>query len=186
MTKTTFTRIRRKIDILRHEAGHLVIAKLLGFETGHVRLTSKDAGSGITLVPHLADIPAITEYIGRRVVVLYAGVAAEALQGTKINQEQAMHDFSSEVGMNDFAKIRELLLLLAGIECGDADRQAALDRYVEQYANRVGKLVEKYALAIHEVAKELSAAIPGTGGELSNEKVDALPSVKKLQVGCEL
>jgi hypothetical protein len=184
--RTTFTRIRKKIDILRHEAGHLVIAKLLSFETGNVRLTEKDAGSEITLVPDLRDIPEIKGYIGRRVVVLYAGAAAEALRGTTIDQEQALKDFSSEVGMNDFAKIRELLLLLAGIERGDTDRQTLLDRYVEEYANRTGELVQKHALAIHEVAKELAAAILATGGQFSQAGVDALPSVKKIDLGSEL
>jgi hypothetical protein len=178
-------RMRRKIDILRHEAGHLVVGKLLGFETGLIRLTDKDAGAEITLTPHLADIPSLVDYIKRRVVVLYAGVASEALRSTKIDQAQALKDFSSEAGMNDFAKIRELLLLLAGIECGESDRQAVLDRYVEEYANRAGELVEKYALLVHEVAKELANAIPASGAELSGVKVDALPSVSKIKVGSE-
>ncbi|WP_316187966.1 MULTISPECIES: hypothetical protein [unclassified Bradyrhizobium] len=186
MPKSTFTRVRRKIDILRHEAGHLVIAKLLGFETGEIRFGQKDAGAGITLVPDLRDIEAIKQYVARRVVVLYAGVAAEALRGVTIDQQQALKDFSSEVGMNDFAKIRELLLLLAGLESEDDDRQKLLDKYVEQYANRTGELVQKHALTIHEVAKELAAGIPAAGGHLSQSQVDALSSVKKIEVGSEL
>src|ERR1700730_2598824 len=134
-------RRRNKIDILRHEAGHLVAGKLLGFETGLIRLTEKDAGAEITLTPRLPDIAAIVDYIQRRVIVLYAGVASEALRGKTINQEQALNDYSNEIGMNDFAKIRELLLLLAGINCGDGDRQTLLDTYVEEYANRAGEFV---------------------------------------------
>jgi hypothetical protein len=186
MPKATLTRIRKKIDILRHEAGHLVVAKLLGFETGEIRFSEKDAGAGITLVPDLRDIEAVKQYVARRVVVLYAGVAAEALRGATIDQQQALADFSSEVGMNDFAKIRELLLLLAGIECGDGNRQELLDKYVEEYANRAGELVQKHALTIHEVAKELAGGIPAVGGQLSHAQVDALPSVKKIEVGSEL
>lgn len=69
-----FVRIARKVDILRHEAGHLIVAKLLGFETGGIALAELQAHAEISLTPNLADIPGAIDYIKRRMTVLYAGV----------------------------------------------------------------------------------------------------------------
>ncbi|MEH2509479.1 hypothetical protein V1291_000833 [Nitrobacteraceae bacterium AZCC 1564] len=180
-----FVRIRKKIDILRHEAGHLVVGKLLGFETGSVRLTAKDAGAEITLAPHLADIDQTKDYIKRRVIVLYAGACAEALRGKKIHEPQVLSDLESDHATNDFAKIRELLLLLAGIEIDDDNRQDLLDKYVADYSNRAGELVEKYADTIHEVANDLAENISAEGMTLSKDKVDNLPSVRTIKASSE-
>jgi hypothetical protein len=48
--------IRQPVDMLRHEAGHMVMAKLLGFDTGKLTYSPKGAGAKIMLNLSLPDI----------------------------------------------------------------------------------------------------------------------------------
>lgn len=177
-------RVRRKIDLLKHEAGHLVVGKLMGFETGDVHISKIDAGAQITLAPDLTDLSEAKDYIKRRVIVLYAGAMSEALRNSVVKKTQVFEDFDSQFAVNDFAKIRELLLLLAGLD-SQGSRQDNLNSYVDEYSDRSLKLVEKYATVIRAVADEMWPLIPGEVGIIPKSDVDNLSSVKSIAVGSE-
>ena len=178
------SRARARLDILRHEAGHLVVAKLLGFETGFIQFGIYDAGAEITLAAHFTELPAIVAYIKRRVTVLYAGVLAEALNGNRVDTEQARQDLTGAAGANDFAKIRELLTVLAGIE--GADIPVNSDEYREPYFQRALTIVEKHAEVIHGLAAALIADAIAADGVIEKGKIESMQVVESIKVGSEL
>jgi hypothetical protein len=64
---------RRPVDVLRHEAGHMMVARLLGFKTGQLFFKEgAQAGAEIELDPDLPDIQSTVRYIESRIIVLYA------------------------------------------------------------------------------------------------------------------
>jgi hypothetical protein len=64
---------------IRHECGHLIIARSLGFSTGGIKLSPTEAGASIDLLLSLKSLDEVLEFIERRVQVLYAGSLAESL-----------------------------------------------------------------------------------------------------------
>ncbi|QDF37472.1 hypothetical protein FJN17_07760 [Bradyrhizobium symbiodeficiens] len=179
-----FVRMTRKVDILRHEAGHLVIGKLLGFETGEIALDDQEARAGISLTPNLPDVPAAVGYVKRRVTVLYAGVLAECLRAGKVDEQLAAELLSARgTASNDHAKVRELLRVLAGF-LGCADNPDIVQDLANQMHDHARALVEKYATEIHRVSTELSQLMKA-GDTLTKEQVDDLPAVRVIMVGSE-
>ena len=81
---------RKPVDILRHEAGHMVVAKVLGFETRELVYNEAQAGANLIIDPRLPDVNAISAYIRRRAAVLYAGVLAESLKEGKVDNNRAL------------------------------------------------------------------------------------------------
>ena len=61
---------------IRHEFGHLVVAKLLGFSTGGVELELAEARAQIHLRPTFKCLSDVADYGRRRIQVLDAGAGA--------------------------------------------------------------------------------------------------------------
>jgi hypothetical protein len=65
--------------VARHESGHLIVARSLGFPTGDIVLTTTEGGSEIDLYPSLPSLDDVKDFIEARIKVLYAGALAESL-----------------------------------------------------------------------------------------------------------
>src|SRR6201995_3461370 len=100
---------------IRHECGHLVVARSLGFSTGGIHLSPVEAGASIDLLLSLKTIDEVLEFIERRVQVLYAGSLAESLNRTKIQNDVA-NKLLMSTAANDFAKVRELVRMWVGLK----------------------------------------------------------------------
>jgi hypothetical protein len=74
---------RRLVDIFRHEAGHMMIARLFGLDTGKPTLAAAFASAEVTLDPDLPNMGAAISYIERRIIILCAGAMAESLRTMK-------------------------------------------------------------------------------------------------------
>jgi hypothetical protein len=122
---------RRPIDILRHETGHMVMAKVLGFETGKMTYTPAHAGALIVLDIPIPDMTALMAFLKRRTMVLYAGSMAEALNstGTDIDNEKALKLLKGAEGADDSAKAREVQRILTGVTCKEEDFANVLNRH---------------------------------------------------------
>ncbi len=122
-----------------HEAGHYVVAKLLGFKTGSLKIEIKNnspkGGSALELVRGLSNVKDIVSYLENRVQVLFAGALAESLSNGKIDEDLAniILENSSQF---DFAKARELIHLIRNIKYSKAkgsDIQDNLNEITNNY-----------------------------------------------------
>lgn len=106
---------RQVVDVFRHEAGHMVVAKLLGFETQEVVYGTETAGAKLIIEPNLPDTQSVAEFIRKRLVILHAGVLAESINGGKTNSDRAIELIRDKEGADDYSKVRELTRVLAGV-----------------------------------------------------------------------
>lgn len=182
------THVRR---VARHEAGHFVVARALGFTTTGIAVTmlTVDGGhSGEAAIEVYGSAPAIedvTSYLRRRIAVLYAGAIAEASAAGVVDQanfEQCLR----EGGANDKLKIGELIQLLRNI-VHPAEREVKavesqlheIDTECIQIALRV---IEQNSQAIDDVAQAVCSKFAGIGDRisLSDAELAALPTVAAL------
>lgn len=107
-------------DLAAHEFGHLIAARALGFKTGDVSLVldSMDgAHTGtVEIFAHevTSDMPAVMDYLQRRVMVHYAGMLAQWEKPLKPGY--AIHAIREEGGESDRQKARELIQVMLNIK----------------------------------------------------------------------
>jgi hypothetical protein len=167
---------------IRHECGHLIVARLLGFPTGEIRLSPAEAAAGIDLMLSLKTIGEVIEFIERRVQVLYAGSLAESLDRNRI-QNQRAHDLLLSTAAHDFAKVKELVRMWVGLKHPDvteSEFQNKLTNIKDRLGNQAAELVETHAELIVDLsvffmgqrdAASPSGIAPRTF-ELSKEQID--------------
>ena len=175
---------RVRADI-RHEFGHLVVAKVLGFQTGGVGLGPTEARAEIFLRPSFRSVADVADYARRRVKVLYAGAGAQALNKGEVDGGQA-EQLLRTTSSNDHAKIRELLRIISAIEhpnaVADDDRGRVTTSLDTELRLETGELVEKHSVLVlglteFFVERKEPAKISFT---LSAAEIDAFPGVKEL------
>lgn len=149
-------------DIARHEAAHTVIARSLGFVTNKVQVRGNfgggaDGQSDIDLDRRLLDKDDVRTYLQERLSVLYAGVIAETMLVGQVDRDEAYRNLETH-SKDDYSKIRELLKVLAGIECGpDEDFQTVLSRVEDEAWDRTSALVIRFDNIIEQLANTLRA-----------------------------
>jgi hypothetical protein len=177
---------------LRHEYGHLVSARVMGFQTGEValKLIGKDrhhrARAELFVHVPLRDTAGIIDYLERRVIVLFSGALAEASSiaevGGKYVEEQC---FKSEGGARDQEKIFELIALHQNISRPDSmepnDVNAGRQNLYASLRTKAAKLVgDEFelidGLASDHVA-ELKPNSHGWSWGLGKAEVDALARI---------
>jgi hypothetical protein len=159
-------------DIARHEAGHYIAARCLGFPAAEITLelqifNGHKAGSSVTVGQPLESLPAVVSYLRKRVQVLFAGALAESLRHGKVNQDYALKCLEEKGGTNDFAKARELINLLRNIEHHETmtpeTAQAELDPLSEKAWTDTISLVEGEADNIEALASQLAKEVKAVG-----------------------
>lgn len=184
---------QRKVAIQRigqHEAGHWMVARVLGFDVGPLKLQLTGRGNELP-VPHEAsatiylqrNLPAvgdITTYLRERVQVLYAGALGQALTDGTFDESIAK---AAQAGnaKADVDKAAEHLELLLNIERGS-------DQSLLRPAMRLGArnaLCDKlYQLAASRVAAH-AVEIAQIGLELANRAFEA-PNRKAILTANEI
>jgi hypothetical protein len=189
---------RRPVDILRHEAGHMVVAKLLGFETESLIYTKLSAGAGLALAPALSDIESVISYVERRMSVLYAGSMAEALSNGEVDGDKALLLLKGSTkpdappkadapASDDYSKVRELARILAALMRSERNVADILKENEERVWLKAGTLVEKYAEQIESVARTWRQKLGGLDEiAISKEETNAIPEFASLQWGSEI
>jgi hypothetical protein len=175
------------MDTLRHECGHLITAKVLGFVTGDIELKANSACAGIDLPLSIESLDDVKQFLGKRVSVLYAGSIAQSLSPKGIANAQDTDKFLRSTATDDFSKIRELVRLFVGIQnAGVTDNEFAkkLRAAEVRFSTQASKIVEKYAEAIVDLAlyflKEYQAAGQPQKFKLLREQIDASEPIKSL------
>jgi hypothetical protein len=165
----------------------MVVARLLGFETGELKFKIPHAGAELTLDLKLPDMGAIIAFIERRLVVLYAGVLAESLRGGKVNNERALQLIRGPEGSDDYSKARELIRVLAGVTRGGRDYQSVLDELDSRFWNRAASLAEKYATQIDVISKHWRAMLGGRSEiVISPAETYNIPAFREMEPGLEI
>ena len=172
----------RAQSIAQHEMGHYVVATVLGFRTGDVciallRHNGHRGGAGIDLAQSLASTADVSLYLRRRVQVLYAGAAGEALTANNIvNQERALKILETRTAGadQDHAKARELVHILRSIEFAQSDAndslavQGQLDALSDELWQATIVLVEEHSRAICGLAGNLVDRAMGAASTVAN------------------
>jgi hypothetical protein len=142
-------------SVLRHECGHLIAARKLGFGTGEITVEPTRGGAGIDLFPSLPDTTSAIDYLRKRVKVLFAGAAAEALDNKKIDQGAAIKLFKTTAS-DDWSKIRELERTLVGLTHPGTTQEefmAQLEKIDASLADQAGTLVNKNVALIQDMSR---------------------------------
>jgi len=136
------------IKVLRHELGHWLIARQLGFDVGDIeieiiKIDEKKGGanqythsgsSKVFLEPTIKTFSDLHNYLDQRIQVLYAGVLAQT-HGQNLNNEELANAIALDA-QGDQDKIEELSILVRGwIREPDMD-SAILDEKTNEFITR--------------------------------------------------
>jgi hypothetical protein len=174
-----------------HEAGHYVVARVLGFKTGSLKLQVIDMNGGhiggSVLQPRraLSNVDEILDYLEDRIQVLYAGALAQSLSNGKIDDKVAVSVLEEGGGQTDFAKVRELLHIIRNIRFpnakDEAEAQSGLDKINDDLWGRTIALVEKDHQLICGLGGRLASELKVIGQEfeISEAEIETLRSIQQ-------
>ncbi|MGY3445531.1 hypothetical protein [Bradyrhizobium sp. USDA 4473] len=177
---------RKPIEILRHESGHLVIGRVLGFEYTGMVYEKTHAGARSDQKPIFSELAQVSAYLKLRIIVLYAGVMAESLNQGKVQNDQAIKLANGYQGSDDHQKVSEYSRIVAGIDCGDRPFDEVWKDTEKEVWKRAGELVEKYAKPIVELSRSLLGLIGGAETyQVTAEQLHSIPAFNDSKLGCE-
>jgi hypothetical protein len=192
---------RLAVRVAQHEMGHYVVARALGFRTGDVSIEiigpidGHHGTAAVTLPEPIVSIDELCTYLERRVIVLYAGGAAEALAGCgsptkKVDVEEAVKIIRNpgQGAEQDHAKARELIHVLRNVSMpesdtsDDAKTQSELDEIDAKLFSRAVELVEENAETIIGLAGNLADRVnaPKTKVKLDAAYLEGLQGVQQI------
>ena len=182
------------MKVARHEVGHMIAAKAMGFKTGGITIELIDnhgahkGGAEITLCRPLQPLRTVDD-IGRfiidRVVVLWAAALAETARDGKADQEAACACLKTGGGVQDHAKVTELLNLLRNLRhpdtATDEERQAELTSIEQEVWARTVAVVEADEPLIAGMAGRVAHLVKMTATTytLSAAEIDRTPNIIK-------
>jgi hypothetical protein len=76
---------------IRHECGHLISAKALGFTTHEIRIGPGEAAASLDLLPSLRTMQEAAQFCEARIQILFAGVLAESLHDGDVDYTKAVN-----------------------------------------------------------------------------------------------
>lgn len=178
------------VNLARHEMGHWVIARRLGFVpcsvTALIHLNGgRDGGSEIILSENINSIEEIILYLERRIQVCWAGVVAEALGGgntaVKVDPAYARSLLKEAGGRTDAKVARELLHCLRNLRGASLQGDCAT-QFGAIFSDLWGKtidIVEQHSEIILALASNLSERIRGAG--VSQKAVFQAHEIEELE-----
>lgn len=144
-------------QIAFHEAGHLVVAWVEGFETDGMRMNANLSGSAETRPGRLAPDP--EEYIRKRVHILFAGTISQHLSMTKDfkpndkTREAVRESLEFGNGRNDWANAMELVWLLRNMKATNNDDPVAeINALLQVLMDETGDILERNMLPVRRLA----------------------------------
>ena len=175
----------------QHEAGHYVVARLLGFKTDGLKLEILDLNgahrgeSGLHLVRELHTVDDILNYLEDRVQILYAGALGESLTNGKVDDKKATETLEERGGQNDCAKARELIQLIRNIRYPKTKDKNGIQRNLDEIKIDLWKksisLVEENQDIICVLGNRLASEskVVGESVVLNEDELETLPVIRE-------
>jgi hypothetical protein len=182
-------------EIGRHEAGHYIIGRCLGFKMNQITIQLLDptgAHSGeasVTLPQPIATLDTLLKYAEFRVLMLYAGSLAQALSPSGINNETALDIVKNKGGKNDYDKARELVHIVRNIkypnDATEAEAQAHLSQIDNELWCRATEIVGTEAEIIKGLGRRIASEVAeiGTKYTITANTIDNLPAIASRFAG---
>ncbi len=146
--------------------------------------------SEVILAGPVDSLNKVENYLEKRVKILYAGAAAEALRGMCVNQDQAIQILRGPGGATDWSRARDCIQLLRNVrfpdEGDDEEIQRQLDGLDQRLWAETVSTVEKFADVIGQLAEMMTKRVlepridPNAGITISEQEIEGLSGVKKL------
>jgi hypothetical protein len=187
---------RKKVDqIARHEIGHMIAARAHGFKTGICSMRVMFSGganpishhgtSEIILIEPLPSLSDLTDYLERRIQVLYAGALAESLQEDgKVDVEYAIEELKNGGATQDFKLASELQWIIRNIKhpvesTHEEARIQAAEIQTPLWASTI-QFVEKHKDLIIGFANRLACSLTHFDQlvTLSEQEIETTPAMK--------
>lgn len=170
----------------RHEVGHNLVARLLGFQAGDLSAEISGLSGGASAIDTsrpLRSIADIEKFCEERVMVLYAGVQAETLVNGSVDNDAAVR-LAHDTGKNDHMMVQQLCNILRNIRYPDLPIDQAEKRMQDdenQLWARTTVLVEQHATIISDLAQEVCdrRAIHGKPAIFTEAELNAHPLVQQ-------
>ena len=158
-----------KEHVIRHEVGHWVVAKLLGFQVGEIKIHIKqnhlgiyhEAHSHIDLHPVLKSLNDVEQFLLSRVSILWAGVMFQTE-----SDKRKIEDILATDGVSDNNKLRELCYIIRGIRFPDDTSQ---ENELEQIQSIYDECWGNAALIHNENEDAINALV----GEINNKVINS-------------
>lgn len=186
--------------LARHEAGHYVAARCLGFTAGDIKLRivgcpeiyegttvclpRHHGGCYIEATEHLRTVEKVVDWLERRIQVLYAGSLAQAMESDSVDRDLAKEILKAN-GSADMKAINHFMALLRNILHPVDVLLEQIEPAMEALSQRLWEhaiaLVEREASVIKGLAEVVARiAIHYTNnGVLSAEKIQRLEVIQK-------
>lgn len=178
------------LPLAAHEAGHFVIASHFKFTVGPISIkiitpTDHIANAEVLLSEAYTTLEDVLSYCEKRVIILYAGAAAEAMAREELTSEKIRIILEHLGGRSDFDKLGELIRIVRGIKYPKTkeDRKAnkELGNIATDLLTRSVKLVKEYKDIIMEIANKIASNLSEikTQHKITVKEISDLPLFKK-------
>lgn len=173
------------LDRAKHEFGHYVSARNLGFMPGDVSVEIDGNKGGSVSIDTFRPIKSIDEmasFCEDRIKVLYAGVQSEALTAGRVDNKATL-DLVADTGQGDHMMVQQLCNILRNIRYSDLPVGVGASRMQDDERrlwNETKELVEANARLICDLAQELydRRAVHGMLAEFSEAELNEHPLLK--------
>jgi hypothetical protein len=148
-----------RLKVLRHELGHWLVARHLGFKTGNIEITVHQndgpRGSkvyvqeGTSMVfpdPVIKNTDELKTYLEQRFQILYAGTYAQ-VHGQNLTEEEIDQVMEVDAG-SDLRVIRELAPILRGMQFG---AEQGAEEFERQFQEITGPIKQKTQMLIAQL-----------------------------------
>lgn len=147
------------LDRAKHEFGHYVVSRAVGFKPGAVSAELNGAVGGTSEIDtfrRIASIEDMEKFCEDRVKVLYAGVLAESLEDGKVINDKAL-SLAADSGRGDHMMVQQLCNILRNIRYStDEDfGEAKMKDDERRLWQEAAEMVEARADLITLLAQEL-------------------------------
>lgn len=158
-----------KKELIRHELGHWIVARELGFKIGDIKLNIFNNGhngsSKIFPEPFIDTIDELEKYLINRICVLYAGVISQLIfLDEKLRTAEKSAYLLNTYAADDHGKIMELIFILRAVRY---EKHKISEKYeiiqkqdiVNEIWNKCYKIIEEKKKDIEHLTRKIEKEV---------------------------